>query len=326
MKVSVIIPFCDDEHTLGRAIESCLGQVVQFSEIILVGNNATERSIAIAAAYRERHPGQIILLHEARQGANFARNQGLQRASGDWIQFLDADDELLPNKTAHQLELIQRSVGVVQLILAAATVEVYTAGGGRFTYTKEIRQDIAEAMIMGQAGTTCSNLWQREQLLTLGGFDTGYRYIDDPLLVYKFIESGCAYIRDSTPLTRIHHDHRRESITRTHNTDKIKQTLHEAFYLFDLIEKWLQVNHPQEKSYYKLLGQQKYLILRNYHFLLYPDVAFLKEFAVQHRVKPNAMTALRSYYYYLSNRITMQGVLRYPEFCILALRNLHKLF
>lgn len=98
--VSVIIPCKDGERHLAAAIESCLSQTWKNMEVIVVNNGSSDRSLSIAESYRCR--GVTTLFCE-RRGASAARNVGLARSTGEYIQFLDADDILHPRKVELQL-------------------------------------------------------------------------------------------------------------------------------------------------------------------------------------------------------------------------------
>lgn len=99
--VSVIIPCRNGAAWLGDAIESCLGQTWQRLEIIVVDDASTDGSRDVARRYRDRG---VVTLDSPRRGASAARNVGLQRAGGDFIQFLDADDVLDRDKIRVQIE------------------------------------------------------------------------------------------------------------------------------------------------------------------------------------------------------------------------------
>jgi glycosyltransferase involved in cell wall biosynthesis len=99
--VSVIIPCRNGAAWLGDAIDSCLGQSWKHLEIIVVDDASTDGSRDVAACYRDRG---IVALDSPRRGAAAARNTGLQRARGEFIQFLDADDVLDPEKIRVQIE------------------------------------------------------------------------------------------------------------------------------------------------------------------------------------------------------------------------------
>jgi hypothetical protein len=98
--VSIIIPCRNGAQWLAEAIESCLGQGWTNREIIVVDNGSSDRSLALARQYEPA----VVTLQCHQPGASAARNVGLQRARGDFIQFLDADDVLDHDKIEAQLE------------------------------------------------------------------------------------------------------------------------------------------------------------------------------------------------------------------------------
>ena len=106
ISISVIIPVFNNGSALQRAIDSCLNQIYQPSEIILVDNNSTDNSSELISSNVNSHPELIKALKETQPGANAARNAGIKLARGTWIQFLDADDELEPQKIQNQVDLI----------------------------------------------------------------------------------------------------------------------------------------------------------------------------------------------------------------------------
>jgi glycosyltransferase involved in cell wall biosynthesis len=98
--VSVIIPCRNGGQWLAEAIESCLAQSWTTREIIIVDNGSSDRSLAVARYYEPA----VVTLQCHQPGASAARNVGLERARGDFIQFLDADDAIDPDKIGAQLE------------------------------------------------------------------------------------------------------------------------------------------------------------------------------------------------------------------------------
>src|SRR5436853_6315771 len=98
--VSIIIPCKNGAAWLGEAIESCLSQTWRPVEIIIVDDGSTDASRAVAQRYALQ---SVVLLDGTRSGASAARNVGLQRAHGELIQFLDADDVLDPDKIRFQV-------------------------------------------------------------------------------------------------------------------------------------------------------------------------------------------------------------------------------
>lgn len=92
---SIIIPVHNVEEYLREALDSALGQDHPQLEIIVVDDGSTDSSPAIIQEYVDAgHP--LIVISQQNRGLSAARNVGLERATGEWIQFLDSDDVLLP--------------------------------------------------------------------------------------------------------------------------------------------------------------------------------------------------------------------------------------
>lgn len=90
-KVSIIIPIYNNEKTLKRCIDSILNQTYENIEIILVNDGSKDKSQSICESYLEIDK-RITLITQKNQGVAIARNQGLKKATGEYIQFVDSDD------------------------------------------------------------------------------------------------------------------------------------------------------------------------------------------------------------------------------------------
>jgi len=105
-KVSIILPTYQRIHFLPRAIESVRAQTFPEWELLIVDNGSTDGTEALVQQFQERD-GRIRSLKEERKGASHARNSGLQEARGEFIAFLDDDDEWLPEKLSRQIHFFE---------------------------------------------------------------------------------------------------------------------------------------------------------------------------------------------------------------------------
>ena len=98
IKLSIIVPVYNVELYLPKCIDSLLNQDLKPEEyeIILVDDGSTDASGKIADAYASKHPN-IHVLHQVNQGVSTARNNAITMARGKFVQFVDADDYLMPN-------------------------------------------------------------------------------------------------------------------------------------------------------------------------------------------------------------------------------------
>jgi glycosyltransferase involved in cell wall biosynthesis len=103
---SILIPCRNAEQWLATAIESALAQRGVPCEVIVVDDGSTDRSVEVARRYTD---AAVQVLTQPAQGAAAARNAALAASKGNWIQFLDADDALAPDKIARQLDVLIRA-------------------------------------------------------------------------------------------------------------------------------------------------------------------------------------------------------------------------
>ncbi|GAB1544822.1 hypothetical protein NUACC21_74980 [Scytonema sp. NUACC21] len=104
--VSILIPCYNADPWLAETLQSALAQTWQYKEIIFVDDGSTDRSLAIAKEFENT---RIKVICQNNRGASAARNRALQEAQGDFIQYLDADDLLAPDKIECQLQLYQQT-------------------------------------------------------------------------------------------------------------------------------------------------------------------------------------------------------------------------
>lgn len=95
-KVSIIVPVYNVEKYLDRCMQSLLGQTLKELEIILVDDGSPDNSPALCDNYESAsdnlHWPIIKVIHKINEGLGFARNSGLEIATGEYIAFLDSDD------------------------------------------------------------------------------------------------------------------------------------------------------------------------------------------------------------------------------------------
>lgn len=197
MKVSVVIPVLNHAHLLRECLDSVLKQILLPYEIIIVDNSATD---SIAAIAHELNPTSqkvpISLLSEARRGAPFARNKGLDAAACDWIQFLDADDLLLPGKLEYQAKFTVDQPGMI----ISPVIERDENGNERFI---PLSTDIRTGLLNGGGtlGYTSSILWNTRALHTINGWDTAMNNSQEYDLMFRIWTAGFMYQIAPVPMT-----------------------------------------------------------------------------------------------------------------------------
>jgi glycosyltransferase involved in cell wall biosynthesis len=101
--VSILIPCYNAERWISQCIESALAQTWAEKEVIVVDDGSTDGSLKVIQSFGDR----IRWETGPNRGGNVARNRLLELAQGEWLQYLDADDYLLPDKIKKQMEFIR---------------------------------------------------------------------------------------------------------------------------------------------------------------------------------------------------------------------------
>ena len=125
--ISVIIPAFNRAHTLPKALDSVLSQTLKPREIIVVDDGSTDETNAVLANY----PGLCIISQDNR-GVSAARNMGIKKAGGEWLAFLDSDDEWLKEKLEKQWDAI-----CIDDKLICHTEEIWIRNGKRVNPMKK---------------------------------------------------------------------------------------------------------------------------------------------------------------------------------------------
>lgn len=106
-KVSVIVPCYNQARYLPETLDSVLAQTHQNWECIIVNDGSTDNTEEVALKYCEQDE-RFVYLPKQNGGLSSARNAGLDAAKGEYIQFLDSDDILCPNKFEYQVHLMEK--------------------------------------------------------------------------------------------------------------------------------------------------------------------------------------------------------------------------
>lgn len=92
--ISVVIPLYNKEPIIGQSLQSVLSQSFEDFEVIVVDDGSTDGSVSVVESFSDE---RIHLIRQENGGPSKARNTGTCAARGEWIVFLDADDEFLPD-------------------------------------------------------------------------------------------------------------------------------------------------------------------------------------------------------------------------------------
>lgn len=188
MIISVIIPAYNASQYIERAIESVLEQTRPADEIIVVNDGSQDNTGDIVRNYADK----VILIEQANKGVSCARNAGIEAATSDWIAFLDADDEWLPDKLKLQCEHLGRNpelswtTGMYYNCECEQnhkqTLKISSLQNEKivkFLGEKEFFESYFQAFTLGANGNTNTMLVRKDQLIRADFFQEGREIAED---------------------------------------------------------------------------------------------------------------------------------------------------
>ncbi|MGK6343071.1 glycosyltransferase family 2 protein [Chryseobacterium sp. DT-3] len=108
MKVSIIVPVYNVENYLAKCLDSLIGQTLQDIEILVINDGSKDRSELVIEEYARKFPDKIKAFNKENGGLSDARNFGIERASGDYIGFVDSDDYVMETMFEEMLQLAEK--------------------------------------------------------------------------------------------------------------------------------------------------------------------------------------------------------------------------
>jgi glycosyltransferase involved in cell wall biosynthesis len=201
VRVSAVIPTFNRRDYVMRAIESVLAQTVPVDEIVVVDDGSTDGT---CDAVNARYGSLVRVVRQANGGPSVARRRGILEARGEWIAFLDSDDEWLPGKTEATLNALARLPIDIPWIFG--DVRVVTDAGESSTLFEQHRlsvdgpvQIFDDPMVVQHPFQFCileSSFIRRSVLLELGCFSEGLRSSEDLLVGFQV---ACRYRMAAIP-------------------------------------------------------------------------------------------------------------------------------
>jgi glycosyltransferase involved in cell wall biosynthesis len=269
--ISVIIPLYNKSIYISRAIHSVLAQTEQNFEIIVVDDGSTDNGADIVKEFAD---SRIMLIRQDNRGPGAARNRGIREAKGEYISFLDADDEWLPLFLEKGIEFLSVNKDIAAISYGydtsisnsdKDTAYWYKKGVRNSTYAIDNETNVELVRSLVSFMCTCTIIVRKSCLIRYGGFYDKWKclYGEDDYLWIKIILNEKIGI--SMEKLAVYH-------TEASNLNQILQGLHpiEPFLLDpseiievcplekrELLNKILAIRAVQTSRHYAIFGFQK---------------------------------------------------------------------
>jgi len=217
--VSAIITTKNRLELLKRAFKSVLKQTYSNIEILIVDDNSNDGTKEYCESLLEKYDNlkYIYINEKDSNGANYARNMGIKKANGEYIAFLDDDDEWYPEKIERLVYAFNNSYNKNLGLIFSATEKINSYSNGRYIFRKILKHNIkvnlntAHRILFDNfIGNTSNPLIKKSALIDVGCFDEDLKlmqdfelwiricqkydvlYVDEPLIKY-YSENNLRY-------------------------------------------------------------------------------------------------------------------------------------
>lgn len=288
--VTIIIPTFKRPTYLHRAISSVLSQSYPHIELVVVDDNndgdlyryETERLMETVSDSRIKY-----VKHKKNRNGSAARNTGLANSNGEYITFLDDDDEFLPDKIREQVDCMQ---GLDESWVACYTLMKRFRSGklidaSNDSMSGDLYLSVLKNEIYLNAGSNL--LLRRSVAVELNGFDESFRRMQDLEFLIRVSEKG-KIAGIPRHLLNVHLDDRQV----TYTFDKLSENVNHFFNVFESRIEPLPQSERAKVYLSKRLDLLRLLIGKG-------DISSVIRFMREHQI---GITTLARYIFYLANR------------------------
>lgn len=280
--ISVVIPAYNYAHLLARAIESVLKQLDEQTELLVIDDGSTDTTPQVIAALLEKNPATFRYITKENGGAASARNLGIEESRGQYLVFLDADDELADDAlallSAHLHEHPQTRVVLAGhwAISEDGKRRLHTPGTLPDDPLQRLRAYLLDKRIAVSHGASAMH----REVFGRGNYPVAFRSAEDmPVFAQALANYPCSVLEQPLALIHKHTDSLRHQFSHAKAgglalVDEVFapqrlgsqfQSLKKAFYVQRCLSlfrsAWLAGDAEAAKGYFRAALKQDWLVL-----------------------------------------------------------------
>lgn len=184
-KISIIMPAYNQAKYISEAIHSVLHQSNADWELIVIDDGSTDATAAVVAQFDDP---RIRYIYQRNKGASEARNEGIVRAAGEYVAFLDADDLYLPNKLQTQSTHLAQNPDIGLTYGSRIEIDEH---GNRVNLARLPAKASLETVILSFPFAPTDMMVRRTWLEKSGGFHSSFVVNEDRDLYIRLVLAGC---------------------------------------------------------------------------------------------------------------------------------------
>ena len=251
MDISVIIPIYNVEKYLKRCLDSVICQKNITQEIILVDDGSTDSSVHICDEYAAKHP-EIKCLHISNSGPSTAKNIGAEIATGNYLAFIDSDDEIKPNMFSLMLQSAYKHHAD---IVCCNYIQVNEDGSYEHTehtnkeYVLNQEEGIKAILIKDKIYSQCwTKIYNRATMETNNIRNTNGLKTDEDF-IYNIQAFACSKTICIVDKPLYIYTHRNTSLSKDYFNTHIEKYIDNRILRLNLVEKIIKEKFPHLQHY-----------------------------------------------------------------------------
>lgn len=263
-KVSVIIPIYKTEKYLPTCLNSIIGQSYKDLEIICINDGSPDKSKEILKKFQKQDK-RIKVINQANKGLSAARNAGIEKATGDYLFFVDSDDSLHPQAIEILTGIAERTkapITVSNHLIKLSEKKKFTKYPDCNAIKYKIHSNPVHDVLRQKRFIACSKLFKRK-LFKNWRFIEGIRFEDWPLITCIFSEIPF-FVSINTPLY-LYND-MNVSITRSDfSVKKIQDYMTGIRFVYQYYQKKNKIKYWEEVRKIRIRQSVKMVLSKVYH-------------------------------------------------------------
>lgn len=245
MLVSVVIPCYNVEDYIQDALAVTWAQTYRPIEVIGVNDGSTDATLSLLENWRATHQDiPMKVLDGPNRGAATARNIGLEAAEGEWIQFLDADDLLSPDKIADQVAQIERHAAPSGLVVAPY---MKRRVDGEEMLVEPFSEDVWIGLSHTQLGITSANLFRKDAVQKVGGWNAKLKSSQEYDLMFRMLQEQDHVLFSTKPQATLR-VRPGGSITQTNRAANWKRYIQLRVEILQYLDETNSLTHTREQA------------------------------------------------------------------------------
>jgi len=255
MLVSILIPCFNAERWVAHAIESALAQSWQEKEVIVVDDGSRDGSLDVIKSFG----GRIRWETGPNRGGNVARNRLLELAHGEWLQYLDADDYLLPLKIERQMGFL-RSHPSCDVVYSP----VFWVNWSETKVEQEITaipepRDPWILLARWRLPQTGGPLWRRQAIVNAGRWKADQPCCQEHELYLRLLQSGAEFCYFDECHAAYRHWSQDQTVSKRNRAELRRRRLE----IKERMEQFLESRGELTQDRLQALNQARFEIARN---------------------------------------------------------------